>query len=76
MFEWDWRETLRDILIFAGEHPWQFIYYVLLALSPFFFISALLAWQLAKQIEAKEKDKKRRSKREANIAKTRRQKAD
>nr|KAG5711752.1 hypothetical protein BaRGS_023516 [Batillaria attramentaria] len=34
--------------------------------------SAVLAWQLAKQIEHKEKDKKRKAKREANMAKARR----
>lgn len=77
MFEdWDWRKMLADVVIFAGTHPWQFVYYVLLMLSPFFAISAYLSWQLAKQIEAKEKEKKRKSKRDANIAKLRRQKAD
>ncbi len=76
MFGWDWRETLEQLIVYAGQHPWQFIYYVLLCLSPFFCISAVLAWQLAKQIESKEKDKKRKSKREANLAKTRRQKMD
>ncbi len=74
--DWDWRKFLEDIIIYAGQNPWSFVYYVLLALSPFFAISALLAWQLAKQIDAKEKEKKRKSRREANIAKTRRQKTD
>ncbi len=72
----DWREWLESIVIYAGQNPWQFVYYVLLCLSPFFCISAILAWQLAKQIESKEKEKKRRSKREANLAKTRRKKDD
>ena len=76
MFDWDWRQFLESLILYAGQHPWQFVYYVLLALSPFFAISAYLAWQLAKQIEAKEKEKKRKSRREANISKTRRQKAD
>lgn len=76
MFEWDWRSTVQDIIVFAGQNPWSFLYYVLLCLSPFFAVSAILAWQLAKQIEAKEKEKKRKSRRDANIAKTRRQKTD
>lgn len=76
MFDIDWKAWLESLILYAGQHPYQFIYYVLLALSPFFAISAFLAWQLAKQIEQKEKDKKRKAKRDANIAKTRRQKAD
>ena len=76
MFDWDWKQFLADVIVFAGTHPWQFVYYVLLALSPFFAISAYLSWQLAKQIEAKEREKKRKMKRDLNIAKRRRQKAD
>jgi len=78
MFDWDWRQLLQDLIVYAGTNPWQFVYYVLLCLSPFFAISAYLSWQLAKQIEAKDKDKKKRSKREANIAKAtgRRQKTE
>jgi predicted solute-binding protein len=76
MFDWDWRETLKAVLIFAGKNPWSFIYYILLCLSPFFALSAYLSWQLAKQIEAKEKEKKKKARREANIAKARRQKVD
>lgn len=67
----DWREYVRDIVLWAGNNPWEFIYYVLLCLSPFFAISAVLSWQLAKSIEAQEKDKKRKARREANIAKSR-----
>jgi len=76
MFDWDWKVLLQDVVIYAGTNPWQFVYYVLLCLSPFFAISAYLSWQLAKQIEAKEKEKKKKTRREANIAKARRQKAD
>lgn len=76
MFDWDWKQLLHDLIIYAGTNPWQFVYYVLLCLSPFFAISAYLSWQLAKQIEAKEKDKKKKSRREANIAKARRQKTE
>lgn len=77
MFEdWEWKKMFQDVVLYAGQNPWQFIYYVLLCLSPFFAISAYLSWQLAKQIEAKEKDKKRKSRREANIAKAKRHKND
>lgn len=76
MFDFDWRKMLENVIIYAGTNPWQFIYYVLLCLSPFFAVSAYLSWQLAKQIEQKEKVKKRHSRKEANLAKARRQKTD
>ena len=38
MFGWDFNELLRSVLEYAGTNPWQFIYYVLLALSPLFLI--------------------------------------
>ena len=42
----DWfRFFLVRILFFAGQHPWQFVYYVLLALSPLFLISAALSYK-------------------------------
>ncbi|XP_074645769.1 small integral membrane protein 15-like [Tubulanus polymorphus] len=72
MFEdWDWQKLAVDTVIFAAEHPWQFVYYVLLCLSPLFLISSILAWKLAKQIEQKEKEKKKKARREANIRKSR-----
>lgn len=76
-FDKEWfQEYLAATLKWAATDPWQFIYYVLLCLSPLFVISAYLAWNLAKQIEAKEKDKKKMSKKHKNMAKTRRQKTD
>uniref|UniRef100_A0A0B7B801 Small integral membrane protein 15 n=1 Tax=Arion vulgaris TaxID=1028688 RepID=A0A0B7B801_9EUPU len=76
VFGYDINELLKETLKFAATNPWQFIYYVLLVLSPLFLISAILAWKLAKEIQHKEKDKKRKAKREANIARTRRHKAE
>jgi hypothetical protein len=79
MFDWDfdYQKMFQELVLFAGKNPWQFIYYVLLILSPFFAISAFLAWQLAKHIEAKEKEQKKRARRQENIAKARgRQKVD
>lgn len=76
MFDWDWRDFLRSTIQWAATNPWEFIYYVLLCMSPFFLMSAILAWQLAKQIEAKEKEKKKKARRDADIAKKRKQKAE
>lgn len=76
-FDQEWfKEYMASTLKWAATSPWEFIYYVLLCLSPLFLISALLAWNLAKQIDAKEKDKKKMTKKQKNIAKIRRQKAD
>lgn len=71
----DWREWLEYILKWAATSPWEFVFTILLCLSPFFFISAILAWKLAQEIEAKEKEKKKKAKREAAIKK-KQQKAD
>lgn len=73
MFDWDWREMLMSMIKWAATDPWNFVYYVLLCLSPLFLISAVLAWNLAKQIEAKEKEQKKKTKREANINKIKKQ---
>lgn len=76
-FDQDWfKEYMASTLKWAATNPWEFIYYVLLCLSPLFFISALLAWNLAKEIDAKEKDKKKLSRKHKNMAKTRRHKTE
>ncbi|KAH6941775.1 hypothetical protein HPB50_023581 [Hyalomma asiaticum] len=72
----DIKEWANSIVEWAAKSPGEFIYYVLLCLSPFFLISAFLSWKLAKHIEAEEKRKKQRSKKKANVAETRRAKAD
>jgi hypothetical protein len=66
-----WEEWLRDIVVYAGTNPWQFLYYILLCLSPLFALSAYFSWQLAQQIDAKEKRAKKTSQRQANKAKLR-----
>ena len=68
----DWKEYLREWIIFAGTNPWQFVYYLLLCLSPLFALSAYFSWQLAQEIGQKEKKKKKSAHKQANIAKTRR----
>ena len=35
MFDWDVNELLLSVLRYAASDPWSFIYYVILALSPF-----------------------------------------
>ena len=49
----DMSGLMDDLVVYAGLHPWRFIYYVLFLLSPFFAISAYLANQLADTIDAK-----------------------
>ncbi|XP_077981704.1 small integral membrane protein 15-like [Glandiceps talaboti] len=67
-----WREWIeKNIIIWAAKDPSGFIYSVLICLSPLFVISGILAYFLAKDIEKKEKDKKRKAKREANIKRAR-----
>lgn len=72
----DVRAWFEYVVEWAAKSPGEFITYVLLALSPFFLVSAVLSWKLAKHLEAEEKRKKQRSKKKANIAETRRTKSD
>jgi len=61
-----------QLVIYAARNPWDFCWYLLLALSPLFCISAVLSWRLAKAIEAQEKnekEKKRKDKKNANMLK-------
>jgi hypothetical protein len=52
-----------------AESPWQFLYYVLLILSPLFALSAFLSHQLIKELDKKEKDTKKTQKRIETIKK-------
>ena len=47
-----------------------------LAVTPLFLASAVLSWKLAKMIEAREKEQKKKQKRQENIAKAKRLKKD
>jgi len=71
-----WEGWINTIVLYAAQNPWEFLYYVLLGLSPFFLLSIFLSLKLSKAIEAQEKETKRKAKREANISKARRTKAD
>jgi len=66
---------LFEVVKYAALNPWQFIYYVLLCLSPLFLISAVLSWKLAKHIEAEEKQRKMEERRK-NAIKNRNKKKD
>jgi len=71
-----WEGWINTIVLYAAQNPWEFLYYVLLGLSPFFLISIILSLKLSKALEAQEKENRRKAKREANISKARRAKAD
>jgi hypothetical protein len=46
----------------AVNDPYGFLTTVILALPPLFLASAVLSWKLAKMIEAKEKEQKKKQK--------------
>lgn len=64
-----WSKLFAELLVYAAENPWQFLYYVLLILSPFFLLSAFLSWKLAKAIEKEKYEKKAKAKRQEKIDK-------
>lgn len=65
-----------DLVLYVGKNPYEFIFYLILLLSPFFVTSAVLSYKLAKQIEAKEKNQKKEERRKRNIQKAKAAKAD
>ncbi|XP_037773937.1 small integral membrane protein 15-like [Penaeus monodon] len=67
---------LHQLVVYAARNPWEFCWYLLLALSPLFCISAVLSWKLAKALEAQEKEKNRKDKKKANLMKVKRGKAN
>lgn len=68
-----WAEYVVE---WAAKDPYGFLTTVILALTPLFLASAVLSWKLAKMIEAKEKEQKKKQKRQENIAKAKRLKKD
>jgi len=66
-----WEGWFYSIVLMAARDPWGFLYYVFLGLSPIFMISLYLTWRLTKELQAKEKEKKRKAKRDANIHRAR-----
>lgn len=68
-----WAEYIVE---WAAKDPYGFLTTVILALTPLFVISAALSWKLAKMIEAREREQKKKQKRQENIAKAKRTKKD
>ncbi|XP_054980772.1 small integral membrane protein 15-like [Sorex araneus] len=64
------------VMEWTAKCPYGFLTTVILALTPLFLASAVLSWKLAKMIEAKEKEQKRKQKWQENIAKAKRLKKD
>lgn len=52
---------------YAAANPGQFLFTILLILSPFFAISGFLSYKLAKHLEAEEKKKKNKERIISNI---------
>ncbi|XP_054576233.1 small integral membrane protein 15-like [Eptesicus fuscus] len=50
--------------------------WAILALTPLFLASAVLSWKLAKKIETREKEQKKKQKHQENIAKAKRLRND
>nr|XP_030732285.2 small integral membrane protein 15-like [Globicephala melas] len=68
-----WAEYVVE---WTAKDPYGFLTTVILALTPLFLASAVLSWKLAKMIEAREKEQKKKQKRQENIAKAKRLKKD
>ena len=71
-----WEGWINSIILYAAQNPFDFLYYVLLFLSPFFLLSVILSLKLARALEAQEKETKKKAKKDANLLKARRVKAD
>ncbi|XP_028708616.1 small integral membrane protein 15-like [Macaca nemestrina] len=52
-----WAEYVVE---WAAKDPYGFLTAVILALTPLFLASAVLSWKLAKMIEAREKEQKKK----------------
>lgn len=68
-----WAEYVVE---WAAKDPYGFLTTVILALTPLLLASAVLSWKLAKMIEAREKEQKKKQKRQENIARAKRPKKD
>ena len=67
-----WKYWLeKNVILWVAKDPYGFLYTVFLCLTPLFIISAILSYILMKDIDKKEKDKKRKAKRDSNFARAR-----
>jgi len=51
---------LDDVVIYASNSPFTFLFFVLLLLSPFFAASSYLSWQLSNEIDLRHENWKTR----------------
>lgn len=72
----DIRGWAEYIVEWAAKDPYGFLSAVILALTPLFIASAVLSWKLAKMIEARDREQKKKQKRQENINKAKRPKKD
>lgn len=72
----DIRAWAEYVVEWAAKDPYGFLTTVILALTPLFIASALLSWKLAKMIETRDREQKKKQKRQENIAKSKRVKKD
>ena len=72
----DLKAWAEYVVEWAAKDPHGFLMTVILALTPFFLASGVLSWKLAKMIEAREKEQKKKQKRQENIAKAKQIKKD
>ncbi|XP_065655106.1 small integral membrane protein 15 isoform X2 [Hydra vulgaris] len=74
-----WRDKLTEffhyIIEFAAKNPKEFLVTFLLILSPLMLICGYLAYLMIKQIDGKEKSKKKKALKSSNTMKTRRKAA-
>ncbi|XP_061674374.1 small integral membrane protein 15 [Syngnathoides biaculeatus] len=68
----DLRAWAQYVVEWAAKDPKDFLITVLMALTPLFIACALLSWKLAKMIEAREKEQKKKQRRQENLAKVKR----
>ncbi|XP_054630054.1 small integral membrane protein 15 [Dunckerocampus dactyliophorus] len=68
----DVRAWAEYVVGWAAKDPYGFLTTVILALTPLLIASALLSWKLAKMIEAREKEQKKKLRRQENLAKVKR----
>ncbi|KAJ7993977.1 hypothetical protein DPEC_G00261170 [Dallia pectoralis] len=72
----DVRAWAEYVVEWAAKDPYGFLTTVILALTPLFIASALLSWKLAKMIEVRDREQKKKQRRQENIAKAKRIKKD
>jgi len=55
-----WEGALNSFLLWAAREPYTFLLYVLIGLSPFLCISAILSYKLSKELKKQEREARRR----------------